>query len=132
MIYSPLAIRLLAESAVGVSSKNDRGFRSHFGCSSDVCSVLWQMMAVNRPNGMRPTHLLWALLFLKTYSTEDVLAERVGTTRKTYRKWVWTVVELIQALKPRVVSCFVGRCCFSAVLHCCCRRRTTLLSPDFS
>jgi hypothetical protein len=39
MIYSPLAIRLLAETAVDVASKNDRGFRSHFGCSHSTLAM---------------------------------------------------------------------------------------------
>jgi hypothetical protein len=40
----------------------------------------------------RPRHLLWALVFLKVYASEDVHCCLVGyVDAKTYRKWAWWV-----------------------------------------
>lgn len=100
---------------IGVKD-DDRSFRAHFGTSVDVCLALWEWIRVHprRPlRGMQPKHLMWTLLFLKVYDTEDVLSSRVGTTRKTFRRWIWRVLLLIQTLKRRVVSCRRRRLFFS-------------------
>eukprot|EP00977_Amphora_coffeiformis_P007617 scaffold1684_cov214-Amphora_coffeaeformis.AAC.1 len=110
MIYSPRAFSLLAKSSLNVRIE-DCSFRSHFGCSPDVCSILWQKIDERmqpRPRGMMPKHLLWALLFLKTYQKEDVLAGRAGTTQKTLRKWVWIIIDGIQKLKQSII-CWENR-----------------------
>lgn len=105
MIYSPRAFFLLAKNS-RLSISDDRSFKSHFGTNIDVASIVWDMMKENRrrPLSMRPIHLLWGLLFLKTYSTTDVLAASVGTSRNTLRKWIWIVLRQIQKLKRKVVS----------------------------
>jgi hypothetical protein len=41
---------------------------------------------------------------MKVYSSEMVLANKVGTDEKTFRKWVWIFIEEIYTLKPSVVS----------------------------
>lgn len=103
MIYTPHAFHLLAKEKLSV--KNDQSFRAHFGTSADVCSILWDNIRASRrcPRCIRPIHLLWSLLFLKTYDTTDVLAARVNTSPNTLRKWVWIVLRLIQKLKRKVV-----------------------------
>eukprot|EP00977_Amphora_coffeiformis_P008565 scaffold1938_cov260-Amphora_coffeaeformis.AAC.1 len=101
MIYSPRAFTLLAAEILGVDSFNDRMFRSHFGCSPDICSILWQQIT-RGCNGM-PYHLLWALNFLKSYDTEDVMACRFHVTRNTLRKWIWIYVRKICRLKRKVI-----------------------------
>jgi hypothetical protein len=85
-----------------------RDFRSLFGLSANVCSVVWNLC--DFPTGTEPVHLLWALLFMKVYGTEPVLIAIVGTgpNRKTFRKWVWGVIEEIAAKAPTVVS---SKCC---------------------
>ena len=105
MIYSPRAFFLLAKkSKLGVS--DDRSFKSHFGVSIDVTSLVWDDIRQSRtcPRSMQPMHLLWGLLFLKTYGTTEVMADSVGTSRNTFRKWVWIVLRQIQKLKRKVVS----------------------------
>lgn len=108
MICSPRAFLLLANDVVNCGrALSDRAFRSHFGCSPDICSIVWQKIdkdCTRRSQGMIPKHLLWVLLFLKGYEKEDVLACRVKTTRKTLRKWIWIILPLIAKLKRRVVS----------------------------
>ena len=85
----------------------ERDFTSLFGISANVCSVVWNLC--DFPTGTKPIHLLWAFLFLKIYGTEPVLLAIVGgPTRKTFRKWVWIVMEEVAAKAPSVVSCY---CC---------------------
>lgn len=105
MIYAPRSFFLLANQSLGGVCNDSRAFRAHFGTSIDVCSLLWDGIRADTRfyRYIQPRHLLWALLFLKTYNTEDVLSSRVGTTPKTFRKWVWKVLRLIQRMKPKVV-----------------------------
>lgn len=50
------------------------------------------------------THLLWALVFLKVYSTEEVHCRIVGwPSPKTFRKWSWYFVGKIAELKDEVI-----------------------------
>ena len=47
-------------------------------------------------NGMqespRPERHLWILLFLKLYSSEEVLCVMAETSKKTNCKWVWYII----------------------------------------
>jgi len=65
-----------------------RRFRAHYGTTPGICAFLWPRLEVfslsPKPEYF---HLLWALLFLKLYDTEEVLAGMVGgVDEKTYRK----------------------------------------------
>jgi hypothetical protein len=51
-----------------------------------------------------PKHLLWGLLFLKVYGTEDVLSDVVGMKRNTFRKWAWKIVEVLDNMEAEEVS----------------------------
>jgi hypothetical protein len=83
-------------------------FYSLFGASPKICSILWQMILHKNNNGLQdgasPEHLLWALLFMKTYTTEPIMCSMVGVSRKTLRKWVWWVVDQLSNLEDKVVS----------------------------
>jgi hypothetical protein len=84
----------------------EQAFRSLFGIGPAVCGHLWDHFSYWKwlPPKMRPKHLLWALLFLKVYSTEAVLSSIAKTSRKTLRKWVWLLLPLIADMRPFVVS----------------------------
>ena len=88
------------------TSTDKRRFRSFFGTSPEICHDLWDMLSKQDPlpNGGGPKHLLWALLFLKEYAIEPVLARMVGSDEKTYRKWVKIVVNKLSWLEMDVVS----------------------------
>ena len=95
--------------------RNER-FNACFGVDSIIVSVVWSMLDDNQlcspsPN---PVHLLWALLFLKSYDSTPKLAAQAGCDEKTFRKWSWFYVGAIASLDCLVVS----RCllCFSIVL----------------
>lgn len=102
--FLTLAGTIMMSSKSSTNSRNFtiRQYIGHFGCSPDVCTTLWELIPYQK--GGLPKHLLWALLFLKTYNAEDVLSTMVGTTRKTFRKWMWIYVIKIHKLKKKVVS----------------------------
>ena len=129
MILSPSAFRLLGwdmlrhrpiNSAINratsdsIEAREEAEFRSAFGVSSDVCSHVWEYMVTyetleDHVKTARPTHLLWSLMFLKVYSTENFLCSLLQTTGKTFRKWVWRMASAISNLYDIVVriSCDV-------------------------
>ena len=86
---------------------SDRAFRALFGVSSLVVNDIWHAAKPNFPAGTKPKHLLWACLLLKVYGTEDALSSLVGTTRKTFRKWSWAVINVVSDLFSVLVSCVV-------------------------
>ena len=56
-------------------------------------------------SGVQPKHLLWTLLFLKTYATEPILCALVGgVDEKTFRTKVWFLVCEIALLADHLVS----------------------------
>ena len=77
---------------------SDRIFRALFGVTSNVCAIIWAKLEVNVTTDKDPNHLLWGLLFLKVYSTEEVHSSLVGTTVKTLRKWSIPMVERMSDL----------------------------------
>ena len=51
-------------------------------------------------------HILWALMFLKTYWKESTLSTMAGgVDEKTWRKLYWPMVQAIANFEPIVVSC---------------------------
>ena len=50
-------------------------------------------------------HMLWALMFLKTYAKETTLSTLAGRVdEETWWAWFWPMVEAIADLEPIVVS----------------------------
>ena len=81
-------------------------FRGFFGAPIHVLSRLWNLIApaVDLP-GAEPKHMLWALVFVKVYSTEAVHRRIVGwPDAKTYRKWCWYMLEKIASTKAEVIQ----------------------------
>lgn len=64
-----------------------RRFRSFFGTEPFFCAIAWIELEKNwnyHEKGVCPEHLLWALLHMKQYNTEELSAAIVGTTEKTF------------------------------------------------
>lgn len=78
-----------------------RKYITFFGVSPNVCAVAWKLLK-RKPQGSQPKHLLWSLLFLKTYNKEHVNASLAGADEKTFREWSWKFVKMLSDL--RVVS----------------------------
>ena len=88
----------------------NRLFHSFFGTSSQICSVLWDYIDPYNTIGKKyknvsPKHLLWALMFLKVYGTEDIHSTLAGgVDPKTFRKWCWIFIDYIGNLHVKLVS----------------------------
>ena len=97
------------------SGKGSRGISNirylrHFGIDQFLTAEVWDTIFVKRSTKIsttlriQPYHLLWALLFLKIYATESVLATMTGSDEKTFRKYVWNILEIICASRFEFVS----------------------------
>ena len=58
----------------------------------------------------KPCHLLWALLFLKVYAVEDVLAGMCECDEETFRKYADRILSMISLLEVDVVHSFLALC----------------------
>ena len=101
-------------------------FKCYFGVSPFIAGCILDRLNDEHlcfQNASDVRHLLWALLFLKVYSFEEVLARLVGYTPKTYRQHVWSMLKNLAALS--VVSTgteYVGgrtSVAFAAHSHSC-------------
>lgn len=84
-------------------------FQSTFGLSPEHCSIIWNLLDLdelsdNDARCVRPDHLLWALMLLKVYATENVLAGIAGVHRQTFRKWSWLIIKAIAKQRKALVS----------------------------
>ena len=87
------------------STDKDSRFRSCFGASSEIVADLWNRIETSIDEaGAEPKHLLWALVFMKVYSTEDIHCSIVGwPSVRTFRKWSWYFIRKIADLKEDVI-----------------------------
>ena len=95
------------ESRKWNAKDKDRRFRSCFGAPSDVVAHLLNRIIAHGEieTGGKPKHLLWALVFLKVYSTEEIHCSIVGwPSAKSFSKWSWYFVGRISDLKDEVIS----------------------------
>ena len=66
---------------------------SYFGVSWNIVADAWLLARdwEHAPDTVLPIHLLWALMHLKVYATEPVLASIAGVDKKTFQKWSYSV-----------------------------------------
>lgn len=78
-----------------------RKFRSLFGMSCKVVTKTWNSLQLQNllPAKADPKHLLWMCAFLKSYDSENVYATRFKVDEKTFRKWVWIMLEAVSKLE---------------------------------
>ena len=77
-----------------------------------IATVVWEMLKdsaflqENNPGQqpLNPSHMLWALMFLKKYSRVESLANTVEVDEKTFRKWAWLYLEALAELDSELVS----------------------------
>ena len=84
-----------------------RKFKAHFGSTAKQQSIAWKQLLKHSllPEKSEPKHLLWALLFMKSYASEDVLCSKLGSIDdNTLRKWVWAFIVALSKLCNRIVS----------------------------
>jgi hypothetical protein len=93
-----------------------RRFRAFFGVSPSTCALLWgRIRAQDFAPRATPRHLLWGLMHLNLYLTEEVVAGFLGVDEGTYREWSFLMVQVIGRLKPFYVS--LGICLLSLYLQ---------------
>ena len=98
---------------------SERTFCSFFKLTPEGCSDLWYHLEMywernmNDPEALTlgqilEIHWLWVLHYLCTYASESVCAAMVGVTEKTWRKYVWGLLQVIVTAGDRMVSsCFM-------------------------
>ena len=103
------------ENRTWVSNSADRRIRSFFGAPSSIIAIVWNKIwdrlspgekdAVCKRGKPQCQYLLYALVFLKVYSSEEVHCSIVGwPTPKTFRKWSWFFINKISELKEDVIQ----------------------------
>lgn len=75
-----------------------RRFKSFFGVTPEVCSLVWEKIKDVVPSNSKPKYLLWCLYFMKQYSTEHVRRSLFKADEKTIRKWTWIILKPIANL----------------------------------
>lgn len=86
--------------------EEDRAFRALFGCGPEIVLVLWNKLVSNDliPRNGQMKHLLWTLMYCKTYAKWKTMRKLTETDPKTLRKWIDLFYQSIQELSPYVVS----------------------------
>lgn len=89
-----------------VPREEDDNFRALFGCGPQVCLVVWNKLVGSElvPDGGTMQHLLWTLMYHKTYATWKTMRKLTKTDPKTLRKWIGAFWNAFSLLEPEVVS----------------------------
>lgn len=101
---------VLNDSSVSLSV-GIRRFKSAFGASPKICSIVWIKIKNDLPPDFHEIHLLWSLFFLKNYNTESVNRSVFSCDEKTFRWRVWRVIESLALLKVVRISIFNNQYC---------------------
>jgi len=116
-VWEEIGCKLVGINTRGSSKAVHRRFVAHFGAAPNEVSVVWKELAksgwldFSGTRGAEPKHFLYALLFLKNYSVEEIHSCMAGCCEITFRKWAWFFAEGIANLDRRFVSCLSGCCC---------------------
>jgi hypothetical protein len=82
-------------------------FQANYGTEAVVVADIWLRLMNSQwreKNSMKPTHLLWSPMFIKSYGKQREMAPKNKCDEKTWRKWVWRGLQGINHLKKDVVS----------------------------
>jgi hypothetical protein len=82
-------------------------FKAFFGATPEVCNDIWFKLdpTENIDGDAQPKHLLWALMLVKVYAFEKVLAKLACCDEKTFRKWAWRFLDGIsEIVTPQVID----------------------------
>ena len=97
----------MGRSVPTAGDKQKRRWRSMFGASPIVCSRLWELIDIinnpSLPDNSEAKHLMFALMFLRTYDMNEKHAVESGQDETTFPKWQWLFVEAIAILECDVI-----------------------------
>ena len=82
------------------SSTTTHNYCAAFGIPPETCARIWNNYLQTAP--FAPIHFLWALAFMKQYSSMDTLYTRFCGSRTTFTYKIWMVIEEIIRLLPVV------------------------------
>ena len=88
-------------------SLNQRTFLACFGVTTCVLAKCWHLIneaALVRRQVFSCRNLLWTAMFLKQYSSEDVLSATCGVSQKTFRLQVRKVMNAMNSRYSDVMS----------------------------
>jgi hypothetical protein len=108
--FTAMGAEIMKREPNTANSKFQARWISHFQVDPHVVCNTWELLKIDTTNneedkGAQPEHLLWALLFLKTYRAESILAGMCGSVHEdTFRKWAWSFVLRLSYLEFDVVS----------------------------
>jgi hypothetical protein len=102
--WSDLGMKVLNKNKGGCNRTRAERFRTAFGTSWFICSILWHLLDSRSTIIKKPIHLLMALNYLKVYDKVALHCSRFKCDEKTSRKWTWIYIELISSLSVELVS----------------------------
>jgi len=106
--FFSFGMTILKTKSADIAPMNDcnlRLFRSNFGVSPRTMQKCWTLLLMHAASSkIKPKHLLWTCLFLKTYGKECTHCSICQCDPKTFRRWIWIVVRAISNLEAHVVS----------------------------
>ena len=106
--FHSLGFQIINKTSAGSIQTQFRRFKAHFGIDWLSCAKFWLILSPLLievcHKSAKPKHLLWTLIFLRLYDTEEILAAKVDADEKTFRKWVWICIELMAYLQVDFVS----------------------------
>ena len=103
-------LKLMNRDTMGGRTVFDRRFKAFFGVKPMAVVTVWRLLKKkkwfekNMSTEPNKEHLLWAMRFMKSYSTEEIHAAEVQKNEKTWRKWTWLYLEGIASVTDEVVS----------------------------
>lgn len=106
-------MKIIQKPSDGSLLTQNRRFRAVFGTGWKVVAKLWDLIKDTMENDVKQVrrskdlreYLLWALMFLKLYTSNSDLASRAQVDEKTFVKWVDIVVEKMAEVVVDKVSC---------------------------
>ena len=120
--FEELGERMTLTYGKGLQEK-ERTFCSFFGIDCRVVSDAWNIFfdidnnsffdkdRIQMLRNLKPVHVLWTLLFLKVYATEQVLSKSCRCTAKTFGKWIWIIILEMTNIGYLVVSFYINIFC---------------------
>ena len=108
--FEALGFELLGCKNKGSSKSKSRRFKAFFGAEPEIVAALWRELHESKwlffagVRGPKPVHLLWGLMFLRRYGTEETMAVLCKCSEKTFRKWAWFYAKGIANLDKIFVS----------------------------
>lgn len=96
-LFALLAEQMLHKHSTPLEAQvvSHRRFIVFFGVSVATCNQIWAAIRHGGPRRIKAVHLLWGLMFLKTYAVEEVHASIAAVDEKTFHFWVWRAIESI-------------------------------------